>query len=129
MKPRHAAALALVGWCLSGCQLIPHRELSPRVTGKVLDQNSQRPVSGASVTMDGFFTASGSTGADGQFELPRKKEWMSYVALGDPGCDVLIRAPGYEDWREMFLCGLADYGWDFGNILLKTETKHVSTAD
>jgi hypothetical protein len=118
MKLRHAAALALVGWCSSGCTLIPHRELSPHVTGTVLDQTTQRPISGASVTMTGFFTGSGLTELDGRFEIPRKKQWQSYVPLGDPGCWVAIQTPGYKYWREVFPCGLPDYGEDFGTIFL-----------
>ena len=123
MKLRNAAALALVGWYFSSCQLIPHREWSPLVTGTCLDQSTHQPIPGASVTMDGFFTGSGLTALDGQFELPRAKQWMSYVPLGDPGCWVVIRALGYKDWRTGFLCGLPDYPEDLGSILLTTETR------
>jgi hypothetical protein len=119
MKPRHAAALALLaGWYLSACTIIPHRELSPRVTGTVLDDMSRRLVSGATVTMDGFFNGTATSGENGQFEIARRQEWMSYVPIGDPGCDVTIRAAGYRPWHTMFLCGLPEYPYERGMILL-----------
>ena|SRR5579863_3226426 len=117
MKPRHVAALGLAIF-LSSCTLFPHRESSPQVTGRVLDKNTHNPVSDASITMTGFFAASGATGPDGRFELRRIPQWMSYIPLGDPGCWLKISAVGYNDYHADTICGLPEYPWEVGTVLL-----------
>ena len=110
MKPHHAAAIALVGALFSACLPIPHREMSTHIMGRALDKDTRGPVSGAQVTMDGYFTASGTSGADGRFDLPSEMQWHFVMALGDPGCEVAVRASGYRAWRESFFC-FDGYTW------------------
>jgi len=104
VKFHNARALALGCLFLAACLPIPHREPSTRVIGEVLDKSTGRPVSGAEVTMDGYFTASGVAGPDGRFDLPSETQWHLIRALGDPGCQVTVSALGYRDWRESFFC-------------------------
>ena len=106
MKLRYGAAVVLGSFVLSACLPIPYRGLSPQLTGRALNKDTREPVSGAEVAMDGYCTATTTTGADGRFEIPAEDQWHFpwYVYPGDPGCRLTLRASGYREWQENFLC-------------------------
>ena len=55
---------------------------------------------------------------DGKFDLLEEEHFRFFVTVGDDGCDLLVRAPGYCDWRETVLCGKTHVEWEFYNVLL-----------
>jgi hypothetical protein len=105
MKHRPTIAFAVASLVFSACMPFPHRESSPHLSGRVLDRSTGVPISDARVELSGYFTAQGDTGPDGRFDLPAHREWKLVVALGDPGCEVSLQAPNYQEWRQAFFCG------------------------
>lgn len=119
MKTRHAAVLALVPLVFSACLPFPYRDQSPQLIGRVLNKDTQASVAGAEVVLDGYCTGTTTTGPDGRFELPAEKQWHFpwYIPLypAEPGCQLTLRATGYQQWQENFLC----YGpWRGPDVLL-----------
>jgi len=110
MNLRHAAAIALVGCCLSGC-LFPHPEWSWPATGTVLDKNTRTPVPRVHVEISGYWSASTYTDEEGKFDVPTTAQfkWW-FIPFGDPGCQYTISAAGRETFQRLDICHTEDFG-------------------
>jgi hypothetical protein len=96
---------------LSGCIEIT-TYVSPSASGTVIDAASQKPIQGATISVDGFPGLFAQTNSDGQFQLlpdARKKHIFvlsPYESL-PPSGTVVVSADGYAS-REIAVKGLAN---------------------
>jgi hypothetical protein len=108
--------IPLVLVSLSGCIEIT-TYVSPSASGTVVDAISQKPIQGASISVDGHPGLFAQTSSDGQFQLlpeTRKKHIFvlsPYESL-PPSCTIVVSADGYAS-REIAAEGHA-------NLLLVT---------
>jgi len=109
-KWRYAVALPFL-MSLSGCIEIT-TYVSPSASGTVLDAVSQKPIQGATISVDGHPGLFAQTNSDGQFLLvpdTRKKHIFvlaPYESLAPSGT-IVVSADGYTS-REVVVKGSAN---------------------
>ncbi len=107
---KHAVTLAILV-PLSGCIEVT-TYVSPSASGTVIDAASQKPIPGATVSVDEHPGLFAQTNSDGQFILiPATRKTHIFVLAPyeslPPGGTVVISADGYAS-REMVVRGSAD---------------------
>jgi hypothetical protein len=104
-------AIALPFLSLSGCIEIT-TYVSPSASGTVLDAASQKPIQGATISVDNHPGLFAQTNSDGQFLLVPATRKTRIFALGPyeslpPGGAVVVSADGYAS-REIVVKGRAN---------------------
>ena len=107
---KHAVTLAILV-PLSGCIEVT-TYVSPSASGTVIDAASQKPIPGATVSVDEHPGLFAQTNSDGQFILiPATRKTHIFVLAPyeslPPGGTVVISADGYAS-REIVVRGSAD---------------------
>ena len=106
----YTAALPLLV-SLGGCIEIT-TYVSPAASGTVIDAVSEKPIQGASISVDGHPGLFAQTNADGQFVLVPATRKMHIFVLAPyrslpPGGTVVVSADGYAS-KELVVRGSAD---------------------
>ena len=96
---------------LSGCIEVT-TYVSPSASGTVIDAASQKPIQGATISVDGHPGIFAQTDSDGEFLLmPATRKTHIFVLAPyqslSPGGTVVVSADGYVS-REMVVTGKAD---------------------
>lgn len=107
---RYAVALPFL-MSLSGC-IEMTTYVSPSASGTVIDAASQKPIQGATISVDGHPGLFAQTNSGGQFLLVPATRKTHIFALGPyeslpPGGTVVVSADGYTS-REIVVKGRAD---------------------
>ena len=92
--PRLAAILAIPA--LGGC--IAPMPTTLHARGRVIDAKTRKPVTNASVMIQGHPKASALTSQDGFFDIPSQTRWHVILAPEDPSLDdnIIVNAKGYR---------------------------------
>ena len=107
---RYAVALSLL-MCISGCIEIT-TYVSPSASGTVVDAVSQRPIQGATISVDGHPGLFAQTDSGGEFFLvPTTRKTRIFVLTAyeslPPGGTVVVSADGYAS-KEIVVNGSAN---------------------
>ncbi|MCA9413754.1 MAG: hypothetical protein KC944_21230 [Candidatus Omnitrophica bacterium] len=92
-----SAVLLSIGILCQGCVVFWY-PTTPKVSGVVIDENSNTPVIGARVGMRDHEKIHSSTGRDGTFHLPPNREWGPAFIIPFEGMTrgrLFVEAPGY----------------------------------
>jgi hypothetical protein len=111
MKKGRYAFVSLFLMSLSGCIEIT-TYVSPSASGTVIDAASQKPIAGATISVDEHPGLFAQTNSDGQFVLvPTTRKTHIFVLAPyestPPGGTVVVSAEGYAP-REIVVRGSAD---------------------
>jgi hypothetical protein len=93
-------AVCLLALLAAACVPIPLPvEVCSHLPGKVIDGNTQKPVSGARILVVEFPKHIIWSSSEGEFDVPKVTEWHLLKFGGDymsESCTIIVSAPGYK---------------------------------
>ncbi len=109
MKWLQLVIASLCGFALEACMPWPS-QITPAVTGSVIDASTESPISGASVHIEEFPEKTATTSGNGQFSIKAIRKWevltpFDFARDARPAYRLIATAQGFQEGSKVWYIG------------------------